>query len=97
MTPVQPIFNALGLLVETARREEDALWSHRCSAPVKAPGHELGNGKGTNVFVLGSVGKSLKYIRPWELKYIVGGMHTNLWRCRFPLPRPHYIHYISSI
>lgn len=41
MTPAQPIFHALGLLVETVQREEDALWSHRCSAPVEAPGHEL--------------------------------------------------------
>lgn len=41
MTTAQPIFHALGLLVEAAQREEDALWSHRCSAPVETPGHEL--------------------------------------------------------
>lgn len=40
MTPAQPIFHALGLLVETVEKEEEVLWSHRCSAPVEAPGHQ---------------------------------------------------------
>lgn len=42
MILAKPIFHALGLLVETVQREEDALRSHRCSAPVEAPGHGLG-------------------------------------------------------
>lgn len=50
MTTAQPIFHALGLLAERVQREDDALWSHRCSAPVEAPGLEsvgVGNfGKG---------------------------------------------------
>lgn len=56
MTPAQPIFHALGLLVETVQREEEALSSHRCSAPMEAPGHELVV-EGGQVWVLESVGK----------------------------------------
>lgn len=59
MTPAQPIFHALGLLVETVQREEEALWSHRCSAPVEAPGLELVE-EGGQVWVLGSLGKDDK-------------------------------------
>lgn len=61
MTLAQPIFHALGLLVETVRREDDSLWSHRCSAPVEAPGHEHVVERG-HVWVLGNVGKGLQLL-----------------------------------
>lgn len=45
MTPAQPIFHAFGLLAETLQGEEEAPWSHRCSALVEAPGHkDVGKG-----------------------------------------------------
>ena len=59
MTPAQPIFHALGLLVETVQREEEARQSHRCSAPAEAPGRERVVGGG-QVRVMGSVGKDFR-------------------------------------
>lgn len=51
MILAQPIFHALGLLVKTVQREEDSLWSHRCSDPVEALGHEHVVERGTCVGV----------------------------------------------
>lgn len=59
MTPPQPIFHSLGLLVETVQKEEEALQSHRCS---EAPGHELVGKRGTGVCVLESARKGLQFL-----------------------------------
>lgn len=59
MTPAQPIFHALGLLIETVQRGCLEAWTDALETPVEAPGQELVV-EGGPVWVLGSERKDSK-------------------------------------
>lgn len=51
----------LASLLRECKERKEVVWSHRCSAPVEAPGHEFVSGRGTGVGVGKLLGRILNF------------------------------------